>query len=63
MSDLTMVELSKKYYHLRNLFNQLKIYTDQAIEELDGYDNDSAESIMDDFDILIEEAKANGFVD
>lgn len=58
-----MTELSKKYYHLRDLFNQLKIYADQAIEELDGYDNDSAESIMDDFDVLIEEAKANGFVD
>lgn len=56
-------ELMQKYYHLRNLFDNLRVYAEQAIEELDGFDNDVAESIRDDVDCLIEEARANGFIE
>lgn len=56
-------ELSEKFYHLRNLFDNLRIYAEQAIEELDGFDNDSAESIRGDIDCLLDEARANGFIE
>lgn len=56
-------ELSQKYYHLKNLFKELAIHANTAIEELDGYDNDAAESIAEDIDCLLDEAKANGFID
>lgn len=56
-------ELSKKYYHLRNLFDNLRVYAEQAIEELERHDQDSVESIKSDIDCLMEEAKANGFID
>ena len=54
-------ELSQKYYHLKNLFKDLATHANTAIDELEGYDNDSAETIADDVDCLLDEAKANGF--
>lgn len=56
-------ELMQKHYHLRNLFDNLRVYVEQAIEELGGFDNDAAESIRDDVDCLIDEARANGFIE
>lgn len=56
-------ELSKKYYHLRNIFDDLRVYAEQAIDELEKHDQDSAETIKDDLDVLLKEAKANGFIE
>lgn len=56
-------ELSQKHYHLKNLFKDLSILANQAIGELDEYDEDSADTILDDINEILEEAKNNGFIE
>lgn len=56
-------ELSKKYYHLRNILSDIILHSMTALDELRIYDSDSADTILDDIEIIIEEAKANDFID
>lgn len=56
-------ELNQKHYHLKNLFKDLHIIADQACDELRQYDENAAQTIIEDINEIIEEASNNGFIE